>query len=88
MNSLFSLCKVNKKRQEIAATAGIIGHLQQIIDNNSPLKHFALDMICDLAHTSKVARRELWKHDGVGYYIKLLKVDMWRVNVLESLCAW
>jgi hypothetical protein len=89
LNALYSLCCVNKERQEMAAVAGIIPELQYIITSNSPLKHIALNMYCDLAHTSNRTRQELWKHDGVKFYVKhLMNVNCWQVNALEALREW
>ncbi len=89
LNALFTLCRVNKERQEMTALAGIIPELQYIITSNSPLKHIALTMYCDLAHTSARTRQELWKQDGVKFYIKhLMNVNGWQVNALEALREW
>lgn len=88
LNALFSLCRVNPKRQEMAAAAGCIPYLQDIIkDVGSPLHKIALDMICDMAHAKK-ARKELWKNNGVGFYTHLLSKNKWKVEVLESINAW
>eukprot|EP00698_Gefionella_okellyi_P024813 TRINITY_DN8855_c0_g1_i1.p1 TRINITY_DN8855_c0_g1~~TRINITY_DN8855_c0_g1_i1.p1 ORF type:complete len:951 (+),score=286.04 TRINITY_DN8855_c0_g1_i1:50-2902(+) len=87
LNALFNLCKLNRPRQEQAATAGIVPHLKAIIIQKSPLKQLALPMLCDLVHKSK-ARRELTKADGVQFYIDLLQQDYWGVTALEALSVW
>merc|ERR1712000_209214 len=53
---MYNLCRINKRRQETAAVEGLIPHLQRFINEGSHLKQFALPIICDLAHTSSVAR--------------------------------
>ncbi|KAL0486218.1 serine/threonine-protein kinase [Acrasis kona] len=89
ISALFSLCRVNKERQEKAALAGIIPELQYMISSNSPLKHFALNMYCDLAHTGSRTRQLLWQHNGVQFYVKhLMNVNGWQVNALEALREW
>jgi len=90
LNTLFCLCTCNKKRQEIAAMSGIVGYLKNIINAESPLEHIALSLLCQLAHTSKNARKELWKNSCISYYIDLFgsKNGKWKVTILESLAVW
>lgn len=59
------MCRLSRARQEEAASAGIVPLLKRVIDSKSPLKQFALPIICDLANAGKVSRRMLWKHDGL-----------------------
>jgi hypothetical protein len=59
--TLFNLCRINKRRQEMAALGGCVPYLQSIIKTDSHLKQFAFPIICDLAHTSDVTRAELMK---------------------------
>jgi len=66
---------------------GIVPHLQYIIASQSPLKQFALPLICDLAHVKK-ARPELWQYRGVEFYLDLLEEEYWQVNALDSLSVW
>jgi len=88
LHSLFNLCTIEKTRQEKAARAGIIPHLQEIIRQDSPLKQFALPLICEIAHTKK-ARQELWKHDGVKFYISLWDQQYpWQVQALDAIARW
>lgn len=56
LNALHNLCKINKRRQEQAAECGIIPHLMYFIKINSPLKQFALPLLCDMAHASRTTR--------------------------------
>ena len=53
---MFNICRIDKKRQEHAAVLGIVPQLKKIINENSPLRQFALPMLFDLAHTSNITR--------------------------------
>ncbi|GAA5977680.1 hypothetical protein JCM11641_001376 [Rhodosporidiobolus odoratus] len=88
VNTLFNLCRLSKIRQEEAAAAGAIPLLQRIVQDNSPLKQFALPMICDFAHAGKACRTLLWQHDGVAFYLHLLKDTFWVNPALEAILAW
>eukprot|EP01135_Chromosphaera_perkinsii_P007627 Nk52_evm83s914 gene=Nk52_evmTU83s914 len=88
LNSLFNLCRINKTRQEEAASCGIIPHLKYFVSINSPLKQFALPIVCDLAYTSRRTRTELRKHKGIELLLSLLKDPYWQVNALDALAAW
>lgn len=85
---IFNLCRINKRRQEQAAMHGIIPHLQKLINEGSHFRQFALPIICDLAHSSAATRIELWKHDGVPFYVNLLKENYWQTFALNSLAVW
>ena len=50
MIALFYLCRINRSRQEQAARAGIVPHLQRAIADRSNQRQFALPPLCDLAH--------------------------------------
>ena len=67
--TLFNLCRINKRRQEQAALHGVIPYLQNIIETDSHLKQFALPIICDLAHTSDITRKELMKVVFISVFI-------------------
>ncbi|BGP31514.1 Protein kinase of the Mitotic Exit Network [Rhodotorula toruloides] len=88
VNALFNLCRLSKSRQEEAARAGAIPLLQAIVRDNSPLKQFALPILCDFAHAGKACRHLLWKHDGVTFYLQLLKDTFWVNSALEALLIW
>ncbi|GAA5841123.1 hypothetical protein JCM11251_008023 [Rhodosporidiobolus azoricus] len=88
VNTLFNLCRLSKVRQEEAAAAGAIPLLQQIVRDNSPLKQFALPILCDFAHAGKACRKLLWHHDGVDFYLLLLKDTFWVNPALEAILAW
>ncbi|BGP24123.1 Protein kinase of the Mitotic Exit Network [Rhodotorula toruloides] len=88
VNALFNLCRLSKSRQEEAARAGAIPLLQAIVRDNSPLKQFALPILCDFAHAGKACRYLLWKHDGVSFYLQLLKDTFWVNSALEAISVW
>src|SRR5882762_5183500 len=84
----YNLCRLNKTRQEEAAQAGIIPSLMRVIESSSPLKQFALPILCDLASAGKSCRKLLWQHDGLGVYVKLLSDPYFQVSALEAIHSW
>jgi hypothetical protein len=84
----YNLCRLNKSRQEEAAQAGIIPSLKRVIETSSPLKQFALPILCDLASAGKSCRTLLWQHDGLEMYIRLLDDPYFQVSALESILSW
>lgn len=86
--TLYNLCRLNKSRQEEAAQAGIIPSLKRVIESRSPLKQFALPILCDLASAGKGCRKMLWQQDGLSLYMKLLADPYFQVSALEAILAW
>ena len=84
----YNLCRLNKSRQEEAAQAGIIPCLKRVISSSSPLKQFALPILCDLASAGKSCRTLLWQHDGLGVYLGLLSDPYFQVGALEAVLSW
>jgi hypothetical protein len=84
----YNLCRLNKGRQEEAAQAGIIPLLMRVIESSSPLRQFALPILCDLASAGKSCRMLLWQHDGLAMYINLLTDPYFQVSALESILSW
>ena len=84
----YNLCRLNKSRQEEAAQAGIIPCLKRVIDSNSPLKQFALPILCDLASAGKSCLVLLWQQDGLSLYLKLLDDQYFQVSALEAVSSW
>ncbi|KAH7840575.1 hypothetical protein Vadar_018785 [Vaccinium darrowii] len=87
LNALFNLCKINKRRQEQAAENGIIPHLMHFIMSDSPLKQYALPLLCDMAHASRNSREQLRAHGGLDVYLSLLEDDLWSVTALDSIAV-
>ncbi|KAM6547439.1 hypothetical protein CsatB_019115 [Cannabis sativa] len=87
LNALFNLCKINKRRQEQAAENGIIPHLMQFIESDSPLKRYALPLLCDMAHASRNSREQLRAHGGLDVYLSLLEDEFWSVTALDSIAV-
>ena len=88
LNTIYNLCRLNKSRQEDAALNGIIPLLQRIVSTKSPLKEFALPVLCDMAASGKVGRRELWRNKGLSFYISLLSDEFWQVTALDAIFIW
>jgi len=88
VSTLYNLTRIDRGRQEQAARAGIIPHLKDIINTNSPLKQFALEIILDLGKVPG-GRIELSKYNGVEYYLDLLtNYTNWRVNTFDVISQW
>uniref|UniRef100_A0A1D1XID8 non-specific serine/threonine protein kinase n=1 Tax=Anthurium amnicola TaxID=1678845 RepID=A0A1D1XID8_9ARAE len=87
LHALFKLCKINKRRQEQAAENGIIPHLMNFIMSGSPLRRFALPLLCDMAHASRNSREQLRAHGGLDIYLTLLEDEVWAVTALDSLAV-
>ncbi|ODN75633.1 STE/STE11/CDC15 protein kinase [Cryptococcus wingfieldii CBS 7118] len=86
--TIYSMTRLSKSRQEEAASSGIIPLLKRVIQNKSPLKQFALPILCDLANAGKGSRRLLWQNDGLRLYLDLLQDPYWRVSALDSILSW
>ncbi|KDQ11479.1 hypothetical protein BOTBODRAFT_177313 [Botryobasidium botryosum FD-172 SS1] len=84
----YNLCRLNKLRQEEAAQAGIIPLLKRVVETNSPLKQFALPILCDLASAGKSCRNALWQQDGLHLYLRLLSDPYFQVSALEAILVW
>ncbi|KAL1568774.1 MAP3K epsilon protein kinase 1 [Salvia divinorum] len=87
LNALFNLCKINKRRQEQAAENGIIPHLLHFIMSDSPLRQYALPLLCDMAHASRNSREQLRAHGGLDVYLSLLEDNIWSVTSLDSIAV-
>lgn len=85
---MYNLCKLSKSRQEEAASMGIIPILQRIVGTERPLKEFALPILCDMAHCSKISRKILWQNQGLKFYIGLLSDPYWQVTALDAIHVW
>jgi len=44
-----------------------------VIDNNKPLKEFAVPLMCELAGSSTITRKILLENNGLTFYLDLLK---------------
>jgi hypothetical protein len=87
--TLYNLCRLNKSRQEEAAQAGLIPSLKRVVEARSPLKQFALPILCDLASAGKSCRKMLWQYDGLALYMRLLVDDPYfQVSAIEAILSW
>ncbi|KAF9241075.1 hypothetical protein BU15DRAFT_87319 [Melanogaster broomeanus] len=68
--------------------SGIIPCLKRVIETRSPLKQFALPILCDLASAGKSCRNLLWQHNGLALYLKLLEDPYFQVSALEAILSW
>lgn len=88
MHTLFNLCRVNHPRQNQAAEYGIIPALQNIIRGGGVLKQFALPILCELAAASPRTRELLSHHNGVAFYIDLLRESYWQMHAISAIHYW
>lgn len=88
LQSMYYLCRINRNRQTHAAQSGVIPSLMKVIKSASPLKQFALPILCDLAHASPVARSHLWTCNGVALFLELLEDKYWQVDAIKSISVW
>ncbi len=88
LNTMYNLCRLSKSRQEEAAQAGVIPQLLRVARTNSPMRQFALPILCDFAHAGKATRKMFWQHRGLHFYLKLLEDPYWQVSALESILIW
>ncbi|KAG4303187.1 hypothetical protein PCK1_000525 [Pneumocystis canis] len=88
LNTMYNLCRLSKSRQEEAALSGVVPLLQNIVQKEPILKEFALPILCDLAHASKVCRKVLWQNNGLDFYLFLLSDPYWQANALDAILVW
>ncbi|KAK5958792.1 Protein kinase of the Mitotic Exit Network [Knufia fluminis] len=89
LGTVYNLCRVSKRRQEDAALAGIIPVLVNIAkQDKTPVRQFALPILCDMVQAGKAARRELWSNKGLAFYVSLLSDTYWQGTALDSIFVW
>ncbi|RMD41114.1 hypothetical protein DV735_g4061, partial [Chaetothyriales sp. CBS 134920] len=89
LNTIYNLCRLSTRRQEDAALVGIIPILIKIVkQEKTPVKEFALPILCDMAHSTRAARRELWQNKGLTFYVSLLSDPYWQVTALDAIFTW
>ncbi|CCJ30742.1 unnamed protein product [Pneumocystis jirovecii] len=88
LNTMYNLCRLSKSRQEEAALSGVVPLLQNIVQKEPILKEFALPILCDLAHASKVCRKVLWQNGSLDFYLFLLNDPYWQANALDAILVW
>jgi len=73
LECMFHLCRIDKTRQELAARNGLIRILQKCIkEENALTRKYAFPLLCEMAHASGRTREELWRCDGVEFYLGIL----------------
>ncbi|KAF2466940.1 uncharacterized protein BDR25DRAFT_292636 [Lindgomyces ingoldianus] len=88
LNTMYNLCRHNRSRQEEAALSDVIPILKEVVQTEWPLKEFALPILCELAHSGKVARMKLWENRGLQFYISMLSDRNWQVTALDAIFIW
>ena len=85
-HSCYNLYRLNKGRQEEAVPASIMPLLMRVIESSSPLKQFALPILCDFTSAGKSCRMLLRQHDGLATYIKLLTDPYFKSTLSSRFC--
>lgn len=89
LGTVYNLCRVSPQRQEDAALAGIIPVLINIAkQDKTPVRQFALHVLCDMVQAGRAARRELWQNKGLAFYVSLLSDTYWQGTALDSIFVW
>lgn len=55
--------------------------------SDSPLRQYALPLLCDMAHASRNSREQLRAHGGLDVYLNLLEDDAWACTALDSIAV-
>lgn len=96
ISSLHNLCIVSTVRQEIAARAGVLPHLQRYIKSKDiNVGSLCIDIFSGLGCAGHATRVELAKEHGVDFYVYLMvmlcgprTVRKWQARVLQSMAEW
>eukprot|EP00172_Hildenbrandia_rubra_P001563 Plantae.Rhodophyta-Hildenbrandia_rubra.ctg21304.p1 GENE.Plantae.Rhodophyta-Hildenbrandia_rubra.ctg21304~~Plantae.Rhodophyta-Hildenbrandia_rubra.ctg21304.p1 ORF type:complete len:494 (+),score=67.04 Plantae.Rhodophyta-Hildenbrandia_rubra.ctg21304:650-2131(+) len=97
ISTIHNLCIVSRARQQLACRSGLVVYLMQFIRSNDTmnLKSLCIDIYSGLAAAGSGCRNELWRHDGVDFYVDLLEmlsvpgtVRKWQARALKSLGQW
>ncbi|WWC88803.1 uncharacterized protein L201_003716 [Kwoniella dendrophila CBS 6074] len=88
LQTIYTMTKFSKSRQEEAASSGIIPLLKKVIQSKSQAEQLALPILCDLANAGKVSRRLLWRYEGLNLYLDLLSHPYWQVSALDAILTW
>lgn len=91
LETLYNLCRVNKKRQEQATMYGIIPFLisESINLDQSNRSSIATHMLCDLANASATTRGELTKNNVVQHFANMMdSKSVYSTLILNSLSIW
>ncbi|KAF2266751.1 hypothetical protein CC78DRAFT_513454 [Lojkania enalia] len=88
LNTMYNLCRHNRSRQEEAALSDVVPVLKEVVKTGGHLKEFALPILCELAHSGKVARKMLWDARGLQFLIEVLGDRNWQVTALDAIFVW
>jgi hypothetical protein len=62
--------------------------LRQVIRGGGVMKQLALPILCELAAASPRTRDLLSAHDGVSFYIDLLRESYWQMHAISAIHYW
>lgn len=84
------MVRKNRPRQEIAVKLDLIPFLKFVVNNNKPLKEFAVPMFCELAGSSPNTRNILLENGGIHFYMELLKDPKatFHTDALDAIAIW
>lgn len=86
---LYSLCRLSPARQEEAAVAGAVPLLQDIAVGATPLRQFALPILCEMAsHGGSKCHAELWRASGLDTFLSLVADPYWQSNAFDAIAGW
>lgn len=88
LNIMYNLCRLSKQTQEFAAKQGIIPLLMKAGESGWAVREFALPIICDMAHSGKSGRKNLWSNNGLHFYVRLLADKNWQTTALDAIFVW
>lgn len=84
-STLFHLIRINKVKQEQAASSVMIYHLVHFLGHSSKnLKQFAFQILCEMPNAGPKSKRALWDADVLQVFIDHL-FDSWQANALDSI---
>jgi hypothetical protein len=84
---LYNLCRIDRRRQEEAARAGLIAGLLPFGAPESTHKQLALPILFDVAAIS-AARPDLWKHQLLPFFVELFSNAYFQGPALEAVAIW
>lgn len=88
LNIAFNLCRINRGRLYVAIDSGLLAHLLPFVDSKSPVRQFALPLLCEAAHVGQYCRQIVHMQGILGAYVGLLDDENWQVSALDSIMCW
>ena len=85
---MYYMCRISPSRIGIAAASGLVPGILRVLREQSPLKQFALPLLCDLRIAHPKAWDRLWAEGGPEVFIELLSDQYWQRFALATLQQW